>query len=109
MTVVMHPVVVIVGPTASGKSALAVAVAERFQGELVNYDSVQVFRGFDVGSAKPSVSERSRVPHHLIDIRGPAELFTAGDYQREGRVRDSESRQTSRAGGRNGLVPSSSN
>jgi tRNA dimethylallyltransferase len=82
----MYPVIVIVGPTASGKSDLALAVAERFQGELVNYDSVQVFRGFDIGSAKPSPTEQDRVRHHLIDIRGPVELFTAGDYQREGRV-----------------------
>lgn len=86
MAGVMYPVIVIVGPTASGKSDLALAVAERFQGELVNYDSVQVFRGFDVGSAKPSAAEQARAPHHLLDIRGPAELFTAGDYQREGRV-----------------------
>lgn len=82
----MYPVIVIVGPTASGKSDLALAVAERFQGELVNYDSVQVFRGFDIGSAKPSTMEQDRVRHHMIDIRGPAELFTAGDYQREGRL-----------------------
>jgi len=81
----MYPMLVIVGPTASGKSDLALLLAERFRGEIVNYDSVQVFRGFDIGSAKPTIAERSHVPHHLIDIRDPAELFTAGDYQREGR------------------------
>ena len=81
----MHPIVVVVGPTASGKSSLAVSLAERFNGEIVNYDSVQIFRGFDIGSAKPSLEERQRVPHHMIDIREPDEVFTAGDYQREAR------------------------
>jgi tRNA dimethylallyltransferase len=82
----MHPVIVVVGPTASGKSDLALSLAERFNGEIVNYDSVQVFRGFDIGSAKPSPEERSRVPHHMIDVRDPGDLFTAGDYQREARA-----------------------
>jgi tRNA dimethylallyltransferase len=81
----MHPIIVVVGPTASGKSDLALSLAERFNGEIVNYDSVQVFRGLDIGSAKPSPAERHRVPHHMIDIRDPADLFTAGDYQREAR------------------------
>jgi tRNA dimethylallyltransferase len=80
-----YPIIAVVGPTASGKSELALSLAERFNGEIVNYDSVQVFRGFDIGSAKPSVEDRQRVPHHMIDIREPAELFTAGDYQREAR------------------------
>jgi hypothetical protein len=65
----MHPIIVVVGPTASGKSDLALSLAERFNGEIVNYDSVQVFRGLDIGSAKPSPAERQRVPHHMIDIR----------------------------------------
>jgi tRNA dimethylallyltransferase len=81
----MHPIIAVVGPTASGKSSLALSLAERFNGEIVNYDSVQIFRGFDIGSAKPSHEERQRVPHHMIDIREPDELFTAGDYQREAR------------------------
>jgi tRNA dimethylallyltransferase len=81
----MHPIIVVVGPTASGKSDLALSLAERFYGEIVNYDSVQVFRGLDIGSAKPSPAERQRIPHHMIDIRDPADLFTAGDYQREAR------------------------
>lgn len=80
-----HPIITIVGPTASGKSDLALSVAEKFNGEIVNYDSVQVFRYMDIGSAKPSVAERQRVPHHMIDVREPSELFTAGDYQREAR------------------------
>ena len=81
----MHPIIAVVGPTASGKSDLALFLATEFNGEVVNYDSVQVFRGFDLGSAKPTPEERRRVPHHMVDIRDPAELFTAGDYQREAR------------------------
>jgi len=83
---IAYPIIAIVGPTASGKSDLALSIAERFNGEIVNYDSVQVFRGFDIGSAKPSPEERRRVPHHMIDIRDPSDLFTAGDYQREARA-----------------------
>jgi tRNA dimethylallyltransferase len=79
------PLVAIVGPTASGKSDLALFLAESFSGEIVNYDSLQVFRRLDIGTAKPSHEERRRVPHHMIDIREPTEVFTAGDYQREAR------------------------
>lgn len=92
----MHPLIAVVGPTASGKSDLAISLAEHFDGEIVNYDSVQVFRGFDIGSAKPSLEERRRVPHHMIDIREPTELFTAGDYQREARSVLDEIRQRRR-------------
>jgi tRNA dimethylallyltransferase len=81
----MFPAIAIVGPTASGKSELGMFLAERLSGEIVNYDSVQVFRHFDIGSAKPTLQERQRVPHHMIDIREPTEVFTAGDYQREAR------------------------
>jgi len=81
----MHPLVAIVGPTASGKSELALSLAEAFSGEIVNYDSLQIFRRLDIGTAKPSLEERGRVPHHMIDIREPTEIFTAGDYQREAR------------------------
>jgi tRNA dimethylallyltransferase len=82
----MHPVVAIVGPTASGKSDLALHLAGRFSGEIVNYDSIQIFRHLDIGTAKPTAEERQRVPHHMIDIREPEEVFTAGDYQREARM-----------------------
>lgn len=74
---------VIVGPTASGKSALALAVAKRFGGEIVNCDSVQIYRGFDVGSSKVPPAERHGVPHHLLDWAEPGEVFTAGDYRRQ--------------------------
>ena len=72
-------------PTGSGKSALAIRLAETFGGEIVNCDSVQVYRYFDVGTAKISPAERRNVPHHLLDVADPDELFTAGDYARLGR------------------------
>ena len=77
------PLVVILGPTASGKSALGLALAERYRGEIVNCDSVQVYRGFDVGAGKVPIEERRGIPHHLLDLVGPEQLFTAGDYRRE--------------------------
>jgi len=73
--------VVIAGPTGIGKSALALALAERIGGEIVNYDSIQIYRGFDIGSAKPSGADRSRVPHHLIDILAPEDHFDASMYE----------------------------
>lgn len=72
----------ILGPTASGKSALALELAQRLSGEIVNYDSVQVYRGFDIGSGKLRHGERRSVPHHLLDILDPCQTFTAGDYRR---------------------------
>lgn len=72
--------VVIVGPTASGKSDLAMRLAERFGGEIVNADSMQCYRGMDIGTAKPSLAERQALPHHLFDIVDPDEAFTAADY-----------------------------
>jgi tRNA dimethylallyltransferase len=74
--------VVILGPTASGKTALSLHLAEQMQGEIVSCDSVAVYRELEIGTAKPSKQERQRVPHHLIDIAGPEELVTAGDYSR---------------------------
>jgi tRNA dimethylallyltransferase len=81
----MYPVIAILGPTASGKSELALFLAERFSGEIINYDSVQVYRYLDIGTAKPTLEERRRIPHHMIDICEPTDIFTAGDYQREAR------------------------
>lgn len=78
-----YPLVVIVGPTASGKSALAVRLALAFDGEVINFDSVQVYRGFGIGSSKLSREERCGVPHHLLDVAEPDARFTAGDYRRE--------------------------
>jgi tRNA dimethylallyltransferase len=73
---------VIVGPTGSGKSDLALRIASELEGEIVNCDSLQVYRGFDIGTAKIPAAERRGVPHHLIDVIDPAQLFTAGDYAR---------------------------
>jgi tRNA dimethylallyltransferase len=81
----MHPLIAIVGPTASGKSDLAIFLAEQFSGEIVNYDSIQIFRHLNIGTAKPTPEEQARVPHHMIDIREPTEIYTAGDYQRDAR------------------------
>jgi tRNA dimethylallyltransferase len=75
------PLVAIVGPTASGKSALGVKLAESLSGEVVACDSTQLYRGFDIGTAKPSTSERRGVPHHLIDVLGPEDNATAGGYR----------------------------
>jgi tRNA dimethylallyltransferase len=86
--------VVILGPTASGKTSLSLHLAERLQGEIVSCDSVAVYREFEIGTAKPSRAERQRVPHHLIDVAAPAEVVTAGDYSRQARqvLRDIASR-----------------
>jgi tRNA dimethylallyltransferase len=73
-------IVVIAGPTGTGKSALALRLAEALGGEIVNYDSVQIYRGFDIGSAKPPAEERARVPHHLFDIIDAEQEFNAADY-----------------------------
>ena len=75
------PLVVVVGPTASGKSALAVWLAEQFGGEVLACDSTQLYRGFDIGTAKPGVVERHGIPHHLIDVLTPQEDATAGGYR----------------------------
>jgi tRNA dimethylallyltransferase len=76
------PLIVIVGPTGSGKSSLAINLAERLSGEIVNCDSVQVYRGLDIGSAKVPAGERRGIPHHLLDIAYPQENVTAGSYAR---------------------------
>lgn len=81
-----HPLVVLVGPTASGKTSLSLALAARFNGEIVSCDSVAVYRGFEIGTAKPTPAERARVPHHLIDVAEPSSEFTAGEYARTARI-----------------------
>jgi tRNA dimethylallyltransferase len=74
--------VILLGPTGSGKTALSLALAERFNGEIVSCDSVAVYRGMEVGTAKPTPEERARAPHHLIDITTPDKAFTAGEYSK---------------------------
>lgn len=76
------PVLALSGPTASGKTALALALARAFPIEVVNADSLQVFRGLDVGSAKPTAEERAAVPHHLVDVLDPDQELNAYDYAR---------------------------
>ena len=77
--------VVVLGPTASGKTALSLALAEHCGGEIVNCDSVAMYRDFDIGTAKPTLAERRRVPHHLFDCVDPSDYITAGDYARQAR------------------------
>jgi tRNA dimethylallyltransferase len=77
--------IVILGPTGSGKTALSLALAERFGGEIVNCDSVAMYREFDIGTAKPTAAERARVPHHLFDCVDPTQDVTAGEYARQAR------------------------
>ena len=78
--------IVIAGPTGAGKSGLALRLAETAGGEIVNYDSVQIYRGFDIGSAKPLAEARARVPHHLFDIVDATDEFNAADYARLARA-----------------------
>jgi len=83
---VTDPLIVIAGPTGVGKSDFALRLAVGIGGEIVNYDSVQVYRGFDVGSAKPSAAARGRVPHHLYDIISADEELNAADFARLARA-----------------------
>ena len=81
----LTPLPIVAGPTGSGKSELALHIARRLDGEIVNYDSLQVYRGFDIGTAKVPEPERLGVPHHLLDVIEPSQHFTAGDYARMAR------------------------
>jgi len=78
----LAPLLIVAGPTASGKTALALALAHQFSGEIVSCDSVAVYRGMEIGTAKPTLAERASVPHHLIDVFPPDAPCTAGDYSR---------------------------
>jgi len=88
--------VVILGPTASGKTALSLSLAESFNGEVVNCDSVAMYREFEIGTAKPTPAERARAPHHLFDTVDPAAHMTAGEYARQARQVLNEIQQRSR-------------
>lgn len=72
--------IAVIGPTAVGKTALSIALAQRFDGEIVNADSRQVYTGMDIGTAKPAAAERQAAPHHLVDIRSPDEPLSLGEY-----------------------------
>ena len=78
--------VLLLGPTGSGKTALSLALGEQFGGEIVSCDSVAVYRGMDLGTAKPTREEQARLPHHLIDVASPDQPFTAGEYSRQARA-----------------------
>ncbi|SFE59403.1 tRNA (adenosine(37)-N6)-dimethylallyltransferase MiaA [Blastococcus tunisiensis] len=80
------PVVAIVGPTATGKTALAVALAHRFGGEVVNADSMQLYRGMDIGTAKPGLAEREGVPHHLLDLWHVRQAASVAEYRQRARA-----------------------
>jgi len=77
------PLVVVLGPTASGKSALGITLAQHFHGEIVSADSRQVYRGLDIGTAKVTPKERALVPHHLLDVANPREVYTVSQFQRQ--------------------------
>lgn len=76
-------IVAVVGPTASGKTGLSIALAKKYNGEIVSADSRQIYHGMDIGTAKPPTSERSNIPHHLIDIKNPDEDYTVADYKHD--------------------------
>jgi tRNA dimethylallyltransferase len=78
--------VLLLGPTGSGKTSLSLALGERFSGEIISCDSVAVYRGMNLGTAKPTQDERARLPHHLIDVADPDQPFTAGEYSRQARA-----------------------
>ena len=76
-------VLAVLGPTASGKTSLGLALAERYGGEVINCDSTAVYRGFDIGTDKPPIEARRGIPHHLIDIAEPTEVYTAAQFARD--------------------------
>lgn len=80
------PAIALMGPTASGKSAYAIALARRLGGEIVSVDSALVYRGLDIGAAKPTADERAQVPHHLVDVCDPWQAFSAADFARAARA-----------------------
>ncbi len=94
MTNIKPKLIAVVGPTASGKTELSLRLAEALNGEILSCDSMQIYRGMDIGTAKPSMEERQGIPHHLIDIVSPADSFSCADYKRlaEEAIRDVLSR-----------------
>src|SRR5690606_29651574 len=91
------PCIALAGPTASGKSAASLAIAERWPVEIISVDSALVYRGMDIGTAKPSLAERARAPHHLIDIRDPAQAYSAAEFVADTRRLIGEIRARGRA------------
>ena len=77
------PLIVVLGPTASGKSALGIALAQRFNGEIISADSRQVYRGLNIGTAKVTPEEQVLVPHHLLDVADVQEIYTVAQFQQQ--------------------------
>ena len=75
--------IVITGPTASGKSELSLKLAELINGEIISADSAQVYRGLDIGTAKPEKSVQDKLKHHLLDIRDPSEIYTVANFRKD--------------------------
>ena len=75
-------IIAVVGPTASGKTSLSIALAKALGGEILSCDSMQIYRDMDIGTAKPTVEEQEGVPHHLIDVCDPGDFFSMHDFQR---------------------------
>ena len=82
-TTVLPPAILLMGPTASGKTACALALARSLPVEIISVDSALVYRGMDIGTAKPAAAERAAVPHHLIDIREPTEVYSAAAFAQD--------------------------
>ena len=78
----LPPAIFLMGPTASGKSELAVKLAKQIDAEIISVDSVLVYQGMDIGTAKPTMDERERIPHHLVDILDPAEAYSTGSFRK---------------------------
>jgi len=93
---VTPPAILLAGPTATGKSHLAMAIAARLPAEIVSVDSAQVYRGMDVGTAKPSPAERRQVPHHLVDIVDPVEAYSAARFRQDALARIADIRARGR-------------
>ena len=89
--------IVLTGPTAAGKSSIAMALADRINGEIISLDSIAVYRGMDIGTAKPSMADRKRVPHHLVDLVEPTEEFSVACYLREAHAKVREIHRRGRA------------
>ena len=79
----MQDIIVIVGPTGIGKTKLSIELAKKLDAEVINGDSVSIYKDLDIGSAKPTIEEREGIPHHLIDIREVEEDYTVFDYQKD--------------------------